>query len=156
MGALRLHCRGYTLLELLVVITIIGIAAGVLTLSVRGNESRQLTEEGDRLAALFRMAQSEARVSGRAILWQADLAAYRFRSLGPDAPPIAEELTRERRWRLDVRRVARSELVFGREPVREPEVVEIATAGPVLRLSLDALGNTRVSTCEGSECAALR
>jgi general secretion pathway protein H len=148
--------KGYTLIELLVVITIIGIAAGVLTLSMRGTETRRLTEEGDRLAALFRMAQSEARVSGRPILWQADLAAYRFRALGPDAPPIAEELARERPWRLEVRRVARSELLFGREPLREPTEVEITTAGPVLRLSLDALGNTRVSTCEGAECAASR
>jgi general secretion pathway protein H len=151
-----MHARGYTLLELLIVIAIIGIAAGVLTLSVRGNDSRRLTEEGDRLAALFRMAQSEARVGGRPIRWRADLSGYRFWAPGADAAPIAEELARERRWRIDVRRVAKSELIFGREPLREPTEIEIATAGPVLRLSLDAMGNTRISTCEGAECAASR
>jgi len=156
MAALRRRRGGYTLLELLIVIAIIGIAAGVLTLSMRGNDSRRLTEEGERLAALFRMAQSEARVGGRPIRWQADLTGYRFSTSGPDAAPIAEELRRERRWPFEVRRVARSQLIFGREPLREPAEVEIATAGPVLRLSLDALGNARVSACEGSECAASR
>ena len=58
--------RGFTLIELLLTVAIIGIAAGIVTLSVRGSEMRKLTEEGDRLAALFRMAASEARVGGRA------------------------------------------------------------------------------------------
>src|SRR5256885_15602710 len=74
--------RGYTLVELLVVIAVIGIAAGAVVLSLRGNDARRLAEEGDRLAALFRMAQSDARVSGRPVLWQADPAGYRLRALG--------------------------------------------------------------------------
>jgi len=81
--------RGYTLVELLVVIAVIGIAAGAVVLALRGNDARRLAEEGDRLAALFRMAQSDARVSGRPVLWQADLAGYRFRALGNDgAAPV--------------------------------------------------------------------
>ena len=43
-----------------------------------------------------------------------------------------------------------------REPLREPTEVEIATSGPVLRVSLDAMGNAQVSSCEGIECAASR
>ena len=149
--------RGYTLIELLVVIAIIGIVAGVLSLSVRGNESRRLTEEGERLAALFSMAQSEARLSGRQILWRADLAGYRFRALAPDADaPLREELARERRWPFEVRRVGRAELLFGREPLREPAEIEIVTSGPVLRIALDALGTARVAGCGELDCAASR
>src|SRR5204863_10016523 len=103
-AALRVRALGFTLLELLIVIAIIGIAAGVVTLSVRGNDSRRLTEEGDRLAALFRMAQSEARVGGRPIRWQADLSGYRFWVAGPNAAPIAEELARRPLWPVEVRR----------------------------------------------------
>src|SRR2546421_13057645 len=108
--------RGYTLIELLVVIAVIGIAAGVVTLSLRGNDARRLAEEGDRLAALFRMAQSDARVSGRPVLWQADLAGYRFRALGYDrAAPPPEELARERRRPLGVRRLQPAAPPLGRE-----------------------------------------
>ena len=38
--------RGFTLIELLLTVAIIGIAAGIVTLSVRGSEMRKLTEEG--------------------------------------------------------------------------------------------------------------
>src|SRR4051794_41491537 len=110
--------RGYTLLELLIVIAIIGIAAGVVSLSVRGNESRRLTEEGDRLAALFRMAQSEARVAGRPIRWRADLSGHPVLGGGPKAAPVAPELARERRRPFGIRRIAGPGLVFRRRGPR--------------------------------------
>jgi len=149
--------RGFTLIELLVVLAVIGVATGLLTLSLRGNDARRLTEEGERLAALFRMAQSESRLTGRPILWQADLGGYRFRALGQDAgQPVTEELARERKWPLEVQRVDHSELLFGREPLREPTEVTIATRAAVVHVALDALGNARVGGCEGIECAASR
>src|SRR5437762_1363545 len=73
--------RGFTLIELLLAVAIIGITAGIVSLSVRGADAGKLAEEGDRLAALFRMAASEARVGGRSLVWEADLAGYRFRPL---------------------------------------------------------------------------
>src|SRR5437660_3747052 len=120
---------GFTLIELLLTVAIIGIAAGVVSLSLRGDEARKLAEEGDRLAALFRMAASEARVGGRALVWEADLAGYRFRPLVVDATyPMREELARERAWPVPVRRVEAHEIVFTREPLRRPATLEIDTA----------------------------
>jgi general secretion pathway protein H len=148
--------RGFTLIELLLTVAIIGIAAGIVSLSVRGNETRKLSEEGDRLAALFRMASSEARVGGRSLVWEADLSGYRFRPLVADASySLREELARERRWPVEVRRVETRELVFSREPVREPATVDIATDDHRLRLALDALGNLRPE-CTDAACAASR
>src|SRR3954469_7510997 len=98
--------RGFTLIELLLTVAIIGIAAGIVSLSVRSNETRKLSEEGDRLAALFRMASSEARVGGRSLVWEADLSGYRFRPLVADATyALREELARQRAWPVQVRRV---------------------------------------------------
>src|SRR5512144_2608853 len=95
--------RGFTLIELLLTVAIIGIAAGVVSLSVRGAESRKLAEEGDRLAALFRMASSEARVGGRSLVWEADLSGYRFRPLVADNTyELREDLARERPWRIEL------------------------------------------------------
>src|SRR4051812_36260528 len=147
--------RGFTLIELLLAVAIIGITAGIVSLSVRGGDARKLNEETDRLAALFRMAASEARVGGRALVWEADLAGYRFRPLVADATyPMREELARERTWPVPVRRVEAHELVFTREPLRQPATLEIDTADSKLYLELDALGNLRRGDC--SECAASR
>ena len=146
---------GFTLIELLLTVAIMGIAAGIVTLSVRGAEARKLDEEGDRLAALFRMAASEARVGGRALVWEADLSGYRFRPLVADAAyPMREELARERSWPVPVRRVEAHELIFTREPLRQPATLEIDTADQKLALQLDALGNLRRADCAG--CAASR
>ena len=148
---------GFTLIELLLTVAIIGIAAGVVSLSLRGDEARKLREEGDRLAALFRMASSEARVGGRALVWEADLSGYHFRPLVADAATeLREELRRPRNWAVEVRRVETRQLVFAREPVREPAVLEIATPQHKLRLVLDALGNLRPADCEDPGCAASR
>lgn len=148
--------RGFTLIELLLTVAIIGVAAGIITLSVRGAETRKLTEEGDRLAALFRMAASEARVGGRTLVWEADLSGYRFRPLVADNTfALREELARDRRWGIEVRKIDARELVFTREPVRTPATVEIDTTDHRLRLALDALGNLRTE-CMDSSCAASR
>jgi general secretion pathway protein H len=156
MRALRANA-GYTLIELLITIAIIGIAVGVVMFSLRGDDSRKLAEETDRLGALFRMASSEARTGGRALVWEADRTGYRFRALVPDATlPLPEELTRERRWPVEVRDVETHELVFAREPLREPAIVAIATRDGVLRLELDARGDLHKAGCEGAACAALR
>ena len=109
--------RGFTLIELLLTVAIIGIAAGIVTLSVRGSEMRKLTEEGDRLAALFRMAASEARVGGRALVWEADSSGYRFRPLVADSTySLREELARDRTWGVEVRAVPWDELPDAADP----------------------------------------
>lgn len=143
---------GFTLIELLITIAIIGISVGLISLSLRGDESRQLREEGERLGALFRMASSDARTGGRPLLWQADLSGYRFRSDGE----LREELARERRWAVNVTRVEGARILFAREPLREPATLEIATAEHVLRLELDALGNLRPAECQDPRCVASR
>jgi general secretion pathway protein H len=149
-----MRTSGFTLIELLLTVTVIGIAAGVLTLSMRGDEARKLREEGDRLAALFRMAQSEARVGGRTLVWQADLSGYRFIGQGPSE--LRPELGRERRWAVDVKRVETRRLLFAREPLREPAIVEIATQDHRLRLALDALGNLGPAECGDPRCVVSR
>src|SRR5260221_7470343 len=77
----RMRSHGFTLIELLLAVAIIGITAGIVSLSVRGADARKLAEEGDRLAALFRMAASEARVGGRSLVWGARPSGHLFRPL---------------------------------------------------------------------------
>lgn len=153
-----MRARGFTLLELLVTIAIIGLGTAAVALSLRGGESRRLQEEGARLGALFRIAQDEARISGRALVWEADLEGYRFRPLvrEPGAREWRDELLRARSWPFAVSRIDGARVVFGREPMLEPATVRIATAERELRLALDALGNLSLIRCEGDGCAASR
>lgn len=135
---------GFTLIELLVVIAMLGIAAAVVALSVSGGEARLLREEAARLGALFRIAQDEARITGRALVWEADVKGYRFRPLEEEAArDWSDEILRERAWPFVVRRIDGGRIVFGREPLLEPVTLHITTAEVETRLALDALGNLK-------------
>ena len=137
---------GFTLIEILVVIAILGIAAAAVALSVSRSDGRLLQEETARLGALFRIAQDEARISGRALVWEADLAGYRFRPLDEEAArDWNDEVLRPRAWPFAVHGIEGGRIVFGREPLLDPATLRIATAGREARLELDALGNLKLS-----------
>ncbi len=61
--------RGFTLLELLLVLALVAIMAGLASLALRDNSATQLEREAVRLAALLEMARAESRVSGTAVRW---------------------------------------------------------------------------------------
>jgi general secretion pathway protein H len=57
---------GFTLIEIMVVMVIIGIATTAIGLSIRPDPSRLLRQDAQRLAQLFAIAQTEVRLDGRA------------------------------------------------------------------------------------------
>jgi general secretion pathway protein H len=133
---------GFTLIELLVVIALLGIAAAVVALSVSSSDARLLREEAARLGALFRIAQDEARITGRTLVWEADTSGYRFRPLDEEgARDWSDDVLRQRAWPFEVRSIEGGRIVFGREPLLDPTTLTIATAQTETRLVLDALGN---------------
>jgi general secretion pathway protein H len=140
--AARMRSAGFTLLELLVVIAILGIAAATVTLSVASREGRLVEEETARLGALFRLAQDEARISGRTLVWEADRSGYRFRALDGGSLPDADGASlRARSWPFAVTRLQATPIVFGHEPLLTPATLRIATEQRELVLALDAFGN---------------
>jgi len=156
-AALKRAHAGFTLVELLLVVVLIAIAASVAAMSVRGDERHRWQEEGERLAALFRMAQSEARISGRTIVWEADRSGYGFRpASAAENETVREELARRRAWPFEVRSVETPRILFTREPLREPALIRVETANRELRLALDARGELRTVDCEREACAASR
>ena len=74
--------QGFTILEMLVVLLIIGIVISMATLSVGGNEARGLRDEAERLATLLELAEQESILNGREMALQVDEQGYRF--LVPD------------------------------------------------------------------------
>lgn len=69
--------RGFTLIELMVVVVIIGIMATVVTITAFPNRN-DLRTDAQRLLHLFQLAQTEVRMDGRPITWQANRDGYRF------------------------------------------------------------------------------
>ena len=140
----RTRRAGFTLIEILVVIALLGIAAAVVALSVSGSDSRLLREETARLGALFRIAQDEARITGRTLVWEADVTGYRFRMLDEEgARDWSDDILRQRAWPFPVRSIDGGRIVFGREPLLDPATVHITTDLRETRLVLDALGNLK-------------
>jgi general secretion pathway protein H len=142
-GGVPMKKAGFTLIELLVVIVILGVAAGMVSLSVAPSEERLAAMEVDRLAALFRLAQNEARVSGRPLTWQADANGYRFVTGETVHGATTDDPLRPRNWPFLVQRVEAPKLVFGSEPLLPPGEIRIATPRGEMVLALDAFGTLR-------------
>lgn len=70
--------RGFTLIEMLVVLMIIGLFFGLVSAITRPDERAVLRLEADRLSQLLDFAASEARLTGQSIAWTAEDSGYRF------------------------------------------------------------------------------
>ena len=69
--------RGFTLLELLVVLAIVALSVGAVSLALRDGTATALEREAVRLAALLEMARAESRVTGTQVRWVPGNAAGR-------------------------------------------------------------------------------
>lgn len=71
--------RGFSLLEVMVVLLIIGIAAAAATVTAFGSSQRRaLHEDAQRLVLLFEAAQTQARATGQVIIWRPSRQGYVF------------------------------------------------------------------------------
>ena len=84
---------GFTLLELLVVVVIIAVMAGVFVASLDSNPARRLSAEAERLVLLINLAQQQAIMSSRP--WRVSFAAnsrqYQFSKWDGEKFELVEE-----------------------------------------------------------------
>ena len=149
--------RGFTLIEVMVVMVIIGIVLGMVSLNAIPSPRQNLEAEAQRLALLLQLARDEAIVRNRLVAFEADSQQYRFlvRNESVWEPVTRDDLLRERPFKsapvqllLDPP-VAGSgaggggpmRITFGREPVDKPFVLTLATGGDSVAIIADGIGH---------------
>ncbi len=150
------HSGGFTLVELLVVMVIIGITLGLASLNAIPSPRQDLQQEAQRLSLLLQLARDEAIVRNRQVAFEANGERYRFvvRNDTGWEPVTRDDLLRERTFRgaplqlvLQPTMSADPSLVritFGREPVDKPFVLTLATGGNAVAIRADGVGHFTV------------
>jgi general secretion pathway protein H len=85
----RARSAGFTLIEILVVVALVGVAAGVAALALRDPSANRLEQEAGRLAVLLEAGRAEARAAHLAARWELNGGTQpgNFRFIGlPTAP----------------------------------------------------------------------
>jgi general secretion pathway protein H len=96
-----LGLRGFTLIEVLVIVVIVGITLSLVVVNFGRDDKRVLADEAQRLALLLEHAHDEAVASSNQLSWAADAQGYRFAvATGPDTWTMltTDEIFRPREW----------------------------------------------------------
>ncbi len=137
--------RGFTLLELLLVVAIIAIASSGVMLAVRSPESTQLAREADRLVALLEAARAQSRGNGMPVAWHADATGFYFEGLlqplSIGQAPSAEAPVRNQIAWLSAGMLVPdgTVLVLGPEPIIGRQSLRLALGDSSLRIATDGL-----------------
>lgn len=130
--------RGFTLLELMIVVALLALVVGMVTVSLRDANASRLDEEATRLSALFEGARARSRTSGQEVRWQPVQApgkGFEFTGLPPGAGmPGAWLDDRTRAEVLDA-----PLLRLGPEPVIGAQRLRLRLADRQLVLATDGL-----------------
>lgn len=144
--------RGFTLLELLVVLVIAGIMLGMVSFNAMPSERQALQNDAQRIALLLQLARDEAILRNRPIAFEADSDSYRFLLREDDAWQELnnDDLLREREFKRSPVAMSISpppagdsealRIIFGREPVDKPFVLTLSMGDSNVVIRADGIG----------------
>ncbi len=81
------NSKGFTILELLVVISIIAIASAGISFSLRDSSETRAEKETLRLVALLESARAQSRLTGIPIIWRPTPDGFVFEGVSPNTMP---------------------------------------------------------------------
>ncbi len=122
--------RGFTLLELMVVVAIMAMATAGVSLAMRDTSQSQLERDAQRLAALLETARAHSRMSANAVVWRATPSGFVFEGLPDNAMPTT--------WLgNDVVANSKAAVVLGPEPIIGPQRIRLESLSqPTRSLSI--------------------
>ena len=145
--------QGFTLIELMVVLVIIGIASAAISLTIKPDPLHLLRKDAERLGQLLQIAQAEARADGRPITWRADAKGFRFNRRSDDGSGVDtfahDAQLRPRQWEITPMQVniePSQTLVLDTEWINPPLRVVLSDGQHSLSLQRDTAGLMRVVT----------
>ena len=148
--------RGFTLLELLVVLVIVGIMLGAVSFSTMQSSRQRLLTDAQRIALLLQLAREEAIVRNRPTAFEANQNSYHFLIRNDNKWDLLNDLDmlRERDFSfsptlLSMTPAARTDtnelrIVFGREPVDKPFVLDLTVGEDHVAIKADGIGHFAV------------
>ena len=87
---MRRHCRGFTLLELMIVIVLIGVLLGMVSLATGANPVRQARQEADAMVRMIHQLRERAVLDGQEYGLRLSVDGYRAMRLdGRGWEPVA-------------------------------------------------------------------
>jgi general secretion pathway protein H len=147
--------RGFTLLELLVVMVIAGIMLGVVSFNAMPDGKQRLQTDAKRIALLMQIARDEAIVRNAPVAFEADQNRYRFLVRnGVTWEPLMDEMLRERDFAMTPMMVTvtpqsvspesslyLARIVFGREAVDKPFAMTLRAGDSDATVRADGVGH---------------
>ena len=129
--------RGFTLIELMVVVAIVAMGTALASLALRDSGATALARDAARLAALLESARAQSRAAGVPVRWRATATGFAFDGLPATAPRMPDH------W-LDPQTAAvgNAPLILGPDPIIGAQAVLLQRTGssePPLRVSTDGL-----------------
>jgi general secretion pathway protein H len=163
LGRISRPAKGFTLIEVLIALLIVGVVMASVGLATGGFRARDLEFEADRIAQLFSLAREEAQVRGRPVRMVVSDIGYQFESFSENQWRVIreDELLRARRWEQPTQvkietadkpadgltssldEVQRS-VAFGREQIDVPFTMRLSRDESVIVIAGDGMGRFKV------------
>lgn len=138
--------RGFTLLELMVVVALIAITTAVVSFAIPDPSSTRLEREAARLIALLESARTQARAGAMTVLWvpqpNGPDADYQFLGLPPALMPPLKWLESDVKAEV----VGGKSIVLGPEPVIGAQSVILRVEDKQIIVGTDGLSPFAVVT----------
>lgn len=147
---------GFTLLELMVVLVVVGIMLGLVTFNALPDKQQALQRDAQRIALLLQLAREEAIVRNSQVAFELDSQGYRFYVRSNDEWKLLNdnELFRERNFKNSPLVITIEpnptettfplKIVFGREPVDKPFTLILEYQGASVSIHADGVGHFTV------------
>ena len=150
--------RGFTLLELLIVVVIAGITLGLVTFTAFHSDRQSIQRDAERIALLLQLTREEAILRNRPTAFEADATSYYFLVREDNGWQLLpqDDILRQRAFERPPMQLLMQppqtttaaqysvRIIFGREPVDKPFTFTVTNGESSALIRADGIGHFSV------------